>query len=148
MDDISYMKEAYNEALLAFELGEVPIGCIIVYKDKIIGRGHNRRVIEKNVLRHAEIIAISQACDYLKDWRLEDCRLYVTIEPCPMCTGAILQARMYATIYGAKNLKAGCAGSILNLLDNPSFNHQVKVIPGVCGDMCGELMRKFFKRFR
>ena len=148
MDNIDYMKEAYKEALLAFELSEVPIGCIIVYQSEIIGQGYNRRITEKNVLRHAEIIAIEQACAYMGDWRLEDCRLYVTVEPCPMCAGAILQARIPFVIYGAKNPKAGCAGSILNLLNDPRFNHQAEVISGIYEEECADLMRKFFKRFR
>ena len=148
MEDILYMKEAYDEALSAFNLGEVPIGCIIVYQGEIIGRGYNRRVTEKNVLYHAEIIAIDQACVHLGDWRLEDCRLYVTIEPCPMCAGAILQARVPAVVYGAKNSKAGCAGSILNILDDPRFNHRSKIISGVYEEECAALIKKFFLRFR
>ena len=148
MDDIFYMKEAYKEALIAFDLGEVPIGCIITYQDKIIGRGHNRRTIEKNVLYHGEMIAIDQACTHLGDWRLEDCCLYVTVEPCPMCAGAILQARVPVVVYGAKNPKAGCVGSILNLLDNPQFNHRAEVITGVYEEECATLMRSFFLRFR
>ena len=148
MDDIIYMKEAYGEALLALDLGEVPIGCIITYEGKIIGRGHNRRVTEKNVLRHAELIAIEKACEYIGDWRLENCRLYVTIEPCPMCAGAILQARIPVVIYGAKSPKAGCAGSILNLLDDPRFNHRAEVVSGVCEEGCAALMKEFFLRFR
>ena len=148
MTDIFYMKEAYKEALIAFDLGEVPIGCIITYQDKIIGRGHNRRTIEKNVLYHGEMIAIDQACTRLGDWRLEDCRLYVTVEPCPMCAGAILQARVPVVIYGAKNPKAGCAGSILNLFDNPQFNHRAEVIAGVYEEECAALMKSFFLRFR
>jgi len=148
MEDILYMNEALKEAQLAFELGEVPIGCIIVHKNKIIGQGHNRRITEKNVLYHAEIIAIDQACAHLGDWRLEDCRLYVTIEPCPMCAGAILQARVPVVIYGAKNPKAGCAGSILNLLDDSRFNHRSEIISGVCEDECAALMKGFFLRFR
>jgi len=148
MNDEFYMKEAYKEALNAFQLDEVPIGCVIVYEDKIIGRGYNRRTIEKNVLYHAELIAIDQACTYLDDWRLDDCRLYVTVEPCPMCAGAILQARVPVVIYGAKNPKAGCAGSILNLLDDSRFNHKAEVIAGVYEEACASLMKNFFLRFR
>ena len=146
--DLSYMKEAYKEALIAYELNEVPIGCVIVSGGDIIGRGHNRRVTEKNVLFHAEMIAIDMACRHVGDWRLEECRLYVTIEPCPMCAGAILQARVPVVVYGAKNPKAGCAGSILNLLDEPRFNHRAAVVSGVYEDECAELMRGFFARFR
>ena len=148
MDDIFYMKEAYREALIALDLGEVPIGCVIVYEGRIIGRGHNRRTIEKNVLYHAELIAIGQACEYLKDWRLENCRLYVTVEPCPMCAGAILQARVPTVVYGAKNPKAGCAGSILNLLNDSRFNHRAEVIASVYEEKCAFLMKDFFLRFR
>ena len=144
------MKKAYEEAMLAYKLNEVPIGCIIWYEaeNKIIGQGHNRRTTEKNVLYHAEIIAINQACEYLRDWRLEGCRLYVTVEPCPMCAGAILQARVPVVVYGASNQKAGCAGSTYNLLDDSRFNHRAEVISGVYEDECAELMRNFFKEFR
>ena len=148
MDDIFYMKEAYKEALIAFDLGEVPIGCVIACQDKIIGRGYNRRTIEKNVLYHAELIAIDQACTQLGDWRLENCRLYVTVEPCPMCAGAILQARVPVVVYGAKNPKAGCAGSILNLLDDSRFNHKAQIIGDVYEEECASLMKNFFLRFR
>jgi len=148
MEDILYMKEACKEAQLAFNLREVPIGCIIVHQGQIIGRGYNRRATEKNVLYHAELIAIDQACTHLGDWRLEDCRLYVTIEPCPMCAGAILQARVPVVIYGAKNAKAGCAGSIFNLLDDSRFNHRAEVISGICEEECAGLMKAFFTQFR
>ena len=146
--DLFYMKEAYKEAILAYDLNEVPIGCVVVLDGDIIGRGHNRRVTEKNVLYHAELIAIDMACNYIGDWRLENCRLYVTIEPCPMCAGAILQARMPTIVYGAKNPKAGCAGSVLNLLNDPRFNHRAEIISGVYEKECGDIMRDFFVRFR
>ena len=148
MDDIMYMEAALNEARIAFELNEVPIGCVIVHQDEIIARGHNRRTTEKNVLRHAELIAIDEACRFVGDWRLEDCRIYVTIEPCPMCAGAILQARFPVLVYGAKNPKAGCVGSILNLLDNPNFNHRAEVVAGVLEEQCAGLMKEFFRKFR
>ena len=148
MDDTTYMREAYKEAVLALQLEEVPIGCVITHKNEIIGRGHNRRSTEKNVLFHAELIAINEACIRLGDWRLEDCRLYVTIEPCPMCSGAILQARIPVVIYGAKNPKAGCAGSVLNLLNDKRFNHQAEIIPGIQEKECAALIKDFFKRFR
>ena len=150
IDDVFYMKEAYKEARLAYDLNEVPIGCVIWHesKNKIIGRGHNRRTIEKNVLYHAEMIAINQACQHLGDWRLEGCRLYVTVEPCPMCAGAILQARIPVVIYGANNPKAGCVGSIYNLLNDSRFNHRAEVISGVYEEQCAKLMREFFKGFR
>jgi len=148
MNDIIFMQEAYKEAITAYNLEEVPIGCVIVQNGEIIGRGHNRRATEKNVLYHAEIVAIYQACSYIKDWRLENCRLYVTIEPCPMCAGAILQARVPVVIYGAKNEKAGCAGSVFNLLNEPRFNHQAQIISGVYEEECASLMKEFFMKFR
>ena len=148
MEDINYMKEAYKEALIALELEEVPIGCVITHGNEIIGRGHNRRNTEKSVLRHAELIAIDEACRYMNDWRLEGCRLYVTIEPCPMCAGAILQARVPVLVYGARNPKAGCAGSIINLLDDHRFNHRAQVISGIYEDTCSALMQDFFRKKR
>jgi len=142
------MGEALAEAARAFSNGEVPIGCVIVYEGKIIARAANERITRKNVLFHAEIMAIDEACKVLGDWRLEGCRLYVTIEPCPMCAGAIIQARIPVVVYGAKNIKAGCAGSVLNILNEPRFNHRAEVIAGVKKEECGELMSRFFTRFR
>ena len=147
VDDF-YMAEALKEARRAFDLGEVPIGCVIVRDNSIIARGANERATRGNALCHAEILAIGQACEAIGDWRLEDCRLYVTIEPCPMCAGAIVQARIPVVVYGAKNPKAGCAGSILNILEEPRFNHQVQVIDGVMEEECAGVMREFFTRFR
>jgi len=146
--NIFFMQEALKEARRAYDLDEVPIGCVIVKDDKIIARAANERVTRANVLCHAEILAIGQACEAIGDWRLEDCRIYVTIEPCPMCAGAIIQARVPTVIYGAKNPKAGCAGSILNILEEPRFNHQAQVISGVLEEECAAIMREFFKRFR
>ena len=146
--DIYFMKEALAYARQGFSIGEVPIGCVIVYEGEIIGHGFNERATRKNVLCHAEITAINQACEYLNDWRLEKCRLYVTLEPCPMCAGAIVQARIPTVIFGTKSPKAGCAGSILNLLQEPRFNHRVEVIPGICEDECAKLMSDFFLQFR
>ncbi|MCL2049930.1 MAG: tRNA adenosine(34) deaminase TadA [Defluviitaleaceae bacterium] len=143
-----YIEEALLEARRAFLMEEVPIGCVIVYENQIIGRGANERVSRKNVLFHAEITAINQACEFMGDWRLENCTLYVTLEPCPMCAGAIVQARIPRVVFGAKNPKAGCAGSILNILNEPRFNHRVDVVQGVCEEECAGLMREFFKRFR
>ena len=147
-DDVYYMDEALAEAARAFSHGEVPIGCVIVYNGEIIARAANERVTRKNVLYHAEIMAIDQACQVLGDWRLEGCRLYVTIEPCPMCAGAIIQARIPVVVYGAKNVKAGCAGSVMDILNEPRFNHRSEVIAGVRAEECGVLMSKFFTRFR
>ena len=148
MNDILYMKEAFAWAQKAFNLNEVPIGCVVVKNDEIIGRGYNRRMSEKNVLFHAEMIAINEACGAVGDWRLDKCRLYVTVEPCAMCAGAILQARVPVVVYGAKNAKAGCVGSIYNLLDDSRFNHRAEIVSGVLEDECAALMREFFKNFR
>ncbi len=148
MDNEFFMKEAYAEALKAFEKNEVPIGCVIVYQGEIIGRGHNLRMHSKNVLCHAEILAINEACGKMGDWRLEGCTLYVTTEPCPMCAGAIVQARIPEVVFGVTNPKAGCGGSVLNILDEPRFNHQVKITSGVMAEECGRLVSGFFKRFR
>jgi len=147
-DDVFFMTQALAEARKAFDMGEVPIGCVIVHNGQVIGRAANERAARKNVLYHAEITAIDQACKAIGDWRLEGCRLYVTLEPCPMCAGAIVQARIPIVIYGAKSAKAGCAGSILNILNEPRFNHQVEVIQGVCEKECAAIMSNFFTRFR
>jgi len=145
---ILFMTEALAEARRAFVMGEVPIGCVIVHDGKIIAKAANERVARKNVLYHAEILAIDQACEAIGDWRLEDCTLYVTLEPCPMCAGAIVQARIPKVVYGAKSPKAGCAGSILNILNEPRFNHSVEVLDGICEAECASLMSDFFTRFR
>ena len=146
--DERYMKEAVRQAKKAYALGEVPIGCVIVYDGKIIGRGYNRRTIDKNVLAHAEIVAIRKACKKMGDWRLEDCTMYVTLEPCQMCSGAIVQSRMKKVVIGCMNPKAGCAGSILNLLQMEEFNHQVEMEIGVLGDECSQMMKHFFQELR
>ena len=147
-DDIFYMSQALAEARRAFDMDEVPIGCVIVHNRQIIGRAANERAMRKNALYHAEITAIDQACQSIGDWRLEGCRLYVTVEPCPMCAGAIVQARIPVVVYGAKSAKAGCAGSVLNILNEPRFNHRVEVISGICEEECAALMSRFFMRFR
>lgn len=147
-NDEKYMEAALEQAQIAYDNNEVPIGCVIVYEDKIIGRGANKRVSVGNVLAHAEILAINEACGHMKDWRLEGCTLYVTVEPCPMCSGAILQARIPRVVYGARNSKAGCAGSIYNLLDEPRFNHKAEITEGVMAEESSRLMKDFFKRFR
>ena len=142
------MKEAIRQAKKAWKLEEVPIGCVIVHEGKIIGRGYNRRTTDKNVLAHAEIQAIRKACRKMGDWRLEDCTLYVTLEPCQMCAGAIVQARIPRVVAGCMNPKAGCAGSILNLLQMPEFNHQAELTTGVLEAECAELMKGFFRELR
>ncbi|MCD2493483.1 tRNA adenosine(34) deaminase TadA [Lacrimispora sp. NSJ-141] len=147
-DQEHYMKEAIKQAKKAFSIGEVPIGCVIVKEDKIIARGYNRRTADKNTLAHAELQAIKRASKKLGDWRLEGCTMYVTLEPCQMCSGALVQARMSEVVIGCMNPKAGCAGSILNLLEMPEFNHQVKVVRGVMEEECSKLLKDFFKGLR
>ena len=146
--DLKYMKEAKRQARKAYSLGEVPIGCVIVHEGKIIGRGYNRRNTDKNTLAHAEITAIRKASKVIGDWRLEECTLYVTLEPCQMCAGAIVQARIPRVVMACMNPKAGCAGSILNILDMPQFNHQVEVVSGVMGEECSRMLKEFFKELR
>ena len=143
-----YMKEALRQAKKAYALGEVPIGCVIVYEDKIIARGYNRRNTDKNTLAHAEITAINRASKKIGDWRLEDCTLYVTLEPCQMCAGAIVQSRITNVVMGCMNPKAGCGGSILNILEMPEFNHQVNVLRGVMEEECSQILQDFFKELR
>ncbi len=146
--DEKYMQEAMKQAKKAYALGEVPIGCVIVYQDKIIGRGYNRRNTDKNTLSHAEITAINKASKFIGDWRLEECTLYVTLEPCQMCSGAIVQARIPHVVIGCMNPKAGCAGSILNVLQMPEFNHQVEITKGVLEQECSDMLTTFFKELR
>ena len=140
-----YMREAIRQAKKAAAINEVPIGCVIVYEEKIIARGYNRRIIDKNVLAHAEISAIRKACKKMGDWRLEGCTMYVTLEPCPMCAGAIVQARIPKVVMGCMNPKAGCAGSVLDMLHQPGFNHQVETETGILGEECSGLLKSFFK---
>ncbi len=142
------MKAALAHARKAYKLGEVPIGCVIVSEDKIIGRGYNRRNTDKTPLAHAEITAIKRAGKVMKDWRLEGCKLYVTLEPCQMCSGAIVQARIPEVIMAAENPKAGCAGSVMDILNNPEFNHQVSVKKGVLKEESSALLKKFFLELR
>lgn len=143
-----YMKEALKQAKKAYALGEVPIGCVIVHEGRIIGRGYNRRNTDKNTLAHAEITAINRASRVIGDWRLEECTLYVTLEPCQMCAGAIVQARIPEVVMGCMNPKAGCAGSILNILEMPQFNHQVKVTRGILENECSQMLKTFFEELR
>ena len=142
------MKEAIRQAKKARALKEVPIGCVIVSEGKIIARGYNRRNTDKNTLSHAELNAIRKASKKLGDWRLEGCTMYVTLEPCQMCSGAIVQARIPEVVIGCMNPKAGCAGSILNILENPAFNHQVKVTRGILEQQCSDMLTQFFKELR
>lgn len=143
-----YMREALKQAKKAYQLGEVPIGCVIVSHDKIIGRGYNRRNTDKSTLSHAEITAIKKASRSAGDWRLEECTLYVTLEPCQMCSGAIVQARIPQVVIGCMNPKAGCAGSVLNILQMQEFNHQVQILSGVLEAECSSMLTTFFQQLR
>lgn len=142
------MRAAIREAKKAAALGDVPIGCVIVMEGKIIARGYNKRTYTNNVLNHAEIIAINKACKIRGDWRLEECELYVTLEPCPMCAGAIVQARIPKVHIGCMNPKAGCAGSVVDLFHQEQLNHQVETVPGPLTEECSELMKSFFRELR
>lgn len=146
--DESFMKQAVKQAKKAYDKLETPIGCVIVHEDKIIARGYNKRNMKKNTLAHAEILAINKASKVLGDWRLEDCTMYVTLEPCPMCAGAIVQARIPRVVIGSMNPKAGCAGSVLNLLQQNGLNHQVEITKGVLAEECSGLMTSFFRELR
>ncbi len=143
-----FMREALLEAEKALAAGEVPIGAVMVRDGEIIARGHNLRNTAKNPLRHAEIDIINEAAGIVGDWRLEDCTLYVTVEPCPMCAGAIVQARIPKVVFGTRNSKAGCSGSVLDVLHEPKLNHQVETEEGILQEECAEIMRRFFRRFR
>ncbi|MBO6137587.1 MAG: tRNA adenosine(34) deaminase TadA [Lachnospiraceae bacterium] len=147
-EDERYMKEALKQARKAYKMGESPIGCVIVYEGRIIGRGYNRRNTDKSTLAHAELFAIRKAARVMGDWRLEDCTIYITLEPCPMCAGAIVQSRIKRCVIGAMSPKSGCAGSILNILDESRFNHQVETLSGVLGEECQQLLSSFFKELR
>ncbi|WP_102273336.1 tRNA adenosine(34) deaminase TadA [Cytobacillus massiliigabonensis] len=146
--DETYMLEAIKEAKKAQEIMEVPIGSVIVLNGEIIARAHNLREQNQNSIAHAELLAIDQACQTLGTWRLEDAVLYVTLEPCPMCAGAIMLSRIKKVVYGASDPKGGCAGTFMNLLQDERFNHQSEVVPGVLEKECGELLSAFFKGLR
>ncbi len=147
-EDLRFMKAALSQAKKSLALGEVPIGCVIVYEGRIIARGYNRRNTDKCTLSHAEITAIRRASKVLGDWRLEGCTLYVTLEPCQMCAGAIVQARMDRVVVGAPSPKSGCGGTLLNILQNPDFNHQVILEDGVLQPQCTEILQLFFRELR
>lgn len=146
--DEKFMKEAIKQAKKAAAIDEVPIGCVIVCDGKVIARGYNKRNTMKTTLAHAELLAIRKACKKLGDWRVENCTMYITLEPCQMCAGAIVQARIPRVVIGAMNKKAGCAGSVLNLLEMKEFNHQVQVTRGVMEEVCSKMMSDFFKEMR
>ena len=143
-----YMKEALKQAKKAAAIGEVPIGCVIVYQDKIIARGYNRRKIDKNTLSHAELNAIRKASKVMGDWRLEGCTMYVTLEPCQMCAGACVQARIDRVVIGCESPKSGCAGSVINLLQMDDFNHKVEITKDVLADECSLILSEFFTNLR
>lgn len=147
-EDETYMREAIRQAKKAWKLQEVPIGCVIVKDGKILARGYNRRNTDKNTLAHAELLAIRRASRAVGDWRLEECTMYITLEPCQMCAGAIVQARIPRVVIGSRNPKAGCAGSILNLLQVPAFNHQVELTERILEEECSALLKNFFKELR
>jgi len=146
--DEKFMKAAIVQAKKAMALNEVPIGCVIVHEGKILSRGYNRRNTDHDTLSHAELIAIRRASKKLGDWRLEGCTMYLTLEPCQMCSGALVQSRIDKVVIGAMNPKAGCAGSVMNLLQCESFNHQVECVYGVCEEECSDLLTGFFKELR
>lgn len=143
-----YMRAAIAQAKKAYSIGEVPIGCVIVHEGRIIARGYNRRTVDKNTLAHAEIAAIRKACKRIGDWRLEGCTIYVTLEPCPMCAGALVQSRIDECVIGCMNPKAGCAGSVTNILELDGLNHKVKVRRGILEEECSSMMKRFFKELR
>ncbi len=147
-EDAYFMREAIRQAKKAAKLQEVPIGCVLVKDGKIVARGYNRRNTDKTTLAHAEIVVIKKASKAFADWRLEDCTLYVTLEPCPMCAGAIVQARIPRVVAGCMNPKAGCAGSVLNILNTPGLNHRVNFEKGVLEKECTELLQSFFRELR
>lgn len=146
--DEKFMQEAISEALKAEQIGEVPIGAIIVVDDQIVSRAHNLRESEQRSIAHAELLAIDEACKATGSWRLEGAVLYVTLEPCPMCAGAIVLSRVKKVVFGAYDPKGGCAGTLMNLLDDERFNHQSEVIGGVLENQCGELLSQFFRNLR
>lgn len=146
--DEYYISEAIKEAKKAYDKGEVPVGCVVVVGDEIVERSHNLRQSKKDATQHAEIIAISNACKKLNRWILDDATLYVTLEPCAMCAGAILQSRVKRVVFGAFEPKFGCCGSVMNLLNNPQFNHQTEVVGGVLDSEVEVMMKNFFKELR
>lgn len=148
MSDEFFMEQALEEAKKAYELLEVPIGAVIVKEGRIIGRGYNRRNTDKDPLAHGEIMAIAQAAKFLGDWRLEECTMYITLEPCPMCAGAIVQSRIPKVVIGTPNYKAGSAGTLINVLNVESFNHQVETVFGVLQEECSLMIKDFFKELR
>ncbi|WP_180954972.1 tRNA adenosine(34) deaminase TadA [Bacillus sp. V3-13] len=147
-NDEFFMREAIKEALKAEAIAEVPIGAVVVIEGKVISRAHNLRETKQNAVAHAELLAIDEACRKLGTWRLENATLYVTLEPCAMCSGAVILSRIARVVYGAKDPKGGCAGSFMNLLDDSRFNHQSEVVSGVLEAECANLLSSFFRTIR
>ncbi|WP_077620131.1 tRNA adenosine(34) deaminase TadA [Bacillus sinesaloumensis] len=148
MSDEYYMKLAIEEAKKATDLDEVPIGAVLVLEGEVIAKAHNLRETQQRSIAHAELLAIDKACKRIGSWRLENTTLYVTLEPCAMCSGAIVLSRVSRVVFGARDPKGGCAGTLMNLLEEQRFNHQAEVVPGVCEEECGQLLRSFFKEIR
>ncbi len=147
-ENARYMQTALREAQIAYEAGEVPVGCVIVHDGQIIGKAHNQREVLRDPTAHAEVLAITQAAAHLKSWRLEGTRLYVTLEPCAMCAGAIILARIEEVYYGAPDPKAGCCGSLMNLLEDKRFNHRPRLHSGLMEQECGGILSAFFLQIR
>ncbi|MBI1904206.1 MAG: nucleoside deaminase [Planctomycetia bacterium] len=143
-----FMRQALREAQAALAADEAPVGAVIVHGDRVVASAHNQRETLRDPTAHAEMIAITQAAQAIGSWRLDDCALYVTLEPCPMCAGAIVQARVPLVVFGAADPKAGAAGSLMNLLCDPRLNHRAQVIPGVLAAECGEILTRFFQQQR
>ncbi|MGG3196322.1 tRNA adenosine(34) deaminase TadA [Priestia aryabhattai] len=148
LNDEKYMRLAIDEALKAKDKLEVPIGAVIVQNDEVIAAAYNLRETEQRSVAHAELLAIDEACKKLGTWRLEDATLYVTLEPCPMCAGAIVLSRVKRVVFGAYDPKGGCAGTLLNLLEFEKFNHQAEVVGGILAEECGNLLTTFFRELR
>ncbi len=147
-NDEHYMRLALREAERAMDQGEVPVGCVIVQENQVIGRGHNQREMLQDPTAHAEVLAITAAAAHIGSWRLENTRMYVTLEPCPMCAGAIILARIPEVFFGASDPKAGCCGTLMNLLEDRRFNHQPQVAGGLLADECGGMLSGFFQAIR
>ncbi len=148
MTDADFMREALVEAKKAYDLGEIPIGAVLVHDGEIISRHHNRREMDHDATAHAEMLVIREACDALERWRLTGCTLYVTIEPCPMGAGAIINSRIDRVVYGASDYKGGAVESLFNVLSHPGLNHEPEVMSGVLADECSQIMKDFFKMRR
>ncbi|MGI9953494.1 tRNA adenosine(34) deaminase TadA [Moorellaceae bacterium AZ2] len=144
----TYMRMALEEARKALQEGEVPVGAVVVQEGEVIARAHNRRETSQDPTAHAEILALRQAAQRLRTWRLEGATLYVTLEPCPMCAGAAVQARLKRLVYGAPDIRAGAVDSVLNLVEHPHFNHRVEVISGICEEECRLILQEFFSKLR